>query len=98
MDITISKMMKSADRAPVLPSSKVVAIAAGSSATIPAIIIKEIPFPTPRAVICSPNHMRKMVPPTRVITVIKRKVRPGSITAEPWLPVIPSKPTAIPSP
>ena len=43
------------DRAPVLPNSKVEASALGISATIPAKIINEIPFPIPREVICSPT-------------------------------------------
>ena len=36
-----------AESAPVLPNSKVEAIALGISATIPEKIIKEIPLPTP---------------------------------------------------
>ena len=42
-----------ADNAPVLPNSKVEAKALGISATIPEKIISDIPFPTPRKVICS---------------------------------------------
>ena len=48
-----------AERAPVRPNSKVEAIALGISATIPENIIREIPFPTPLKVICSPNHIKK---------------------------------------
>ena len=62
-----------ADKAPVLPNSKVVAKALGISATIPEKIIREIPFPIPRCVICSPNHIKKIVPATRVITVLNLK-------------------------
>ena len=54
----------------------------GIPAAIPAKIIKEIPFPTPLEVICSPNHIRNIVPPTRVITVVILKKRPGSKTGE----------------
>ena len=57
----ISKMAI-ADRAPVLPNSKVLNIAKGKLATIPANIIIEIPLPNPCSVICSPNHIKKIVP------------------------------------
>ena len=40
-------MIIKVDIAPVLPSSKVVTKALGISATIPAKIIREIPFPIP---------------------------------------------------
>ena len=59
-----------ADKAPVLPSSNVVAKALGISATIPENIINDIPFPIPLCVICSPNHIKKIVPATKVITVV----------------------------
>ena len=55
--------------APVRPSSNVVTRALGISATMPAKIIKEIPFPMPLCVICSPNHIKKIVPATIVVTV-----------------------------
>ena len=86
---TIRAMMNSADSAPVRPSSRVWIIASGSAATIPAKMISETPLPTPRAVICSPSHIRKSVPPTRVTVVTNRKNRPGSTTTGPdeatWL-------------
>ena len=72
-----------AERAPVLPSSKVEAKALGISATIPENIIKEIPFPTPLSVICSPNHIKKVVPATKEIVVITLNLIPGSITRFP---------------
>ena len=68
------------DTAPVLPSSKVVTKALGISATIPAKIIKEIPLPIPRWVICSPNHIKNIVPATIVVTVVILKKAPGFIT------------------
>ena len=40
-------------------------------------MISEVPLPTPRAVICSPIHIRNMVPPTSVMTQEKRKNQPG---------------------
>ena len=44
-------------------------IAPGIPTTIPANINKEIPFPIPRSLICSPTHIRKAVPAVNVITV-----------------------------
>ena len=83
-----------ADNAPVLPSSKVEARALGISATIPEKIIKEIPLPTPLNVICSPSHIKKVVPATKDIVVINLKLIPGSLTKLPAF----SKPTATPYP
>ena len=91
-----SPTMSTADIAPVRPSSRVPARAEGSAATMPEKMISEIPLPTPRAVICSPSHIRKMVPPTSVITVVMRMYKRGLVTATPWAPVMPSSPTAIP--
>ena len=68
------------ETAPVLPSSNVVTKALGISATIPAKIISEIPFPIPLWVICSPNHIKKIVPATIVVTVEILKKAPGLIT------------------
>ena len=81
-----------AERAPVLPSSKVDANALGISATIPENIIKDIPFPTPLNVICSPNHIKNVVPATKEIVVIILNDIPGSITKFPAF----SKPTETP--
>ena len=61
-------------------SLKLLAIAAGILATIPAKMISEIPLPTPRSVICSPSHIIKAVPAVRVMTVINRKSHPPSNT------------------
>ena len=61
-------MMNTGDSAPVRPSSSSRASACGSSATMPAKMISEMPLPMPRAVICSPSHIRNIVPPTRVTT------------------------------
>ena len=81
-----------ADKAPVLPSSNVEANALGISATIPEKIMSEIPFPTPLKVICSPNHIKKVVPATSEIVVIILNDIPGSITKFPAF----SKPTDTP--
>ena len=45
---------------------------------MPAKMISEMPLPTPRCVICSPSHIRNIVPPTSVITVVMRKNQPDS--------------------
>ena len=34
-------------------------------------MMSDIPFPTPFAVICSPIHMRNIVPPVKVIAMIR---------------------------
>ena len=67
-------------------------IADGNSATMPARMISEMPLPMPREVICSPSHIRNMVPPVSVITVEMRKNQPGSVTTLP----APSSPTEMP--
>ena len=81
-----------ADNAPVRPNSKVEAKALGISATIPEKIIRDIPFPTPLKVICSPNHIKKVVPAVNETIVISLKFKPGSVTIFPAF----SKPTATP--
>ena len=63
---------------------------------MPVKMISEMPLPTPRAVICSPSHIRNSVPPTMVTIVVSRKYQPGSITALPVPPLIASSPTARP--
>ncbi len=62
---------------PVVIKRKVLLMAFGMRATIPANIMRDIPLPIPRSVICSPNHMIKAVPAVKVRTVIKRKLHPG---------------------
>jgi hypothetical protein len=73
-------MIRPVPSAPVRPSSSVPATALGRAATMPAKMISEMPLPMPRAVICSPSHIRNMVPPTSVMTVEIRKNQPGSVT------------------
>ena len=63
---------------------------------MPAKMISEMPLPTPRWVICSPSHIRNMVPPTIVTTVVTSKNRPGLITTDPTELVLRSSPTAMP--
>ena len=64
--------------APVLTNSSVPPIALGSPAAMPAKIIRDIPLPIPRSVICSPSHIKNIVPVTNVITVVSRNMGPGS--------------------
>jgi hypothetical protein len=78
--ITKIDIMIIVDKAPVLPSSKVVASALGISATIPEKMISDIPLPIPLWVICSPNHIKNIVPATIVVTVEILKNIPGLIT------------------
>ena len=94
--ITRKARMNRGDKAPVRPSSSRLASAVGRLATMPAKMIRLMPLPTPRAVICSPIHIKNIVPPTSVITQEMRKNQPGSITAAPNEPRIPSRPTAMP--
>ena len=55
---------------------------------MPAKMINEIPLPMPRSVICSPSHIRKIVPVVSVIIVVSVKPIPGSRTAPvPKLPL-----------
>ena len=90
--ITSSPMMSGVESAPCRPSSSVPTRACGNCATMPAKMMSEMPLPTPRAVICSPSHIRKMVPPTSVMQVVMRKKKPGSSTTLP----APSRPMAMP--
>ena len=59
---------------------------------MPARMISEMPLPMPRAVICSPSHIRNIVPPVSVIVVEMRKNQPGSLTMLP----APSSPIEMP--
>ena len=66
--------------APVRTSSSVPAMAFGSPAAMPAKMMIEMPLPRPRSVICSPSHIRNMVPVTSVVTAVMRNMSPGSST------------------
>ncbi len=56
-------------------------MACGNPAAMPAKMMIEMPLPRPRSVICSPSHMRNMVPVTSVVTVVMRNISPGSSTS-----------------
>jgi hypothetical protein len=66
--------------------------AAGVQVTMPAKMIRLIPLPMPRSVICSPSHMMNAVPVVRVSTVMSLKAMPGSSTMRmPWVRVVRSR-------
>ena len=65
----------------------------GRPAAMPAKIRIEMPLPRPRSVICSPSHIRNIVPATRLTTAVRRKPKPGSITR----PAATSSATAMPN-
>ena len=66
---------------PVRPPSSICPIACGSRATMPAMMISDTPLPMPRLVICSPIHIRNMVPPTRLTVPAISNSTPGWTTA-----------------
>ena len=76
--ITITPRMTGVETAPERPWLKNCASARGISATMPTKMMSEMPLPMPRAVICSPSHIRNMVPPTSVMTTASLKNSPGS--------------------
>ena len=90
--MTMTTRIRPVDSAPWRPSSSMPAMAEGNSATMPDMMMSEMPLPMPRAVICSPSHIRNMVPPVSVIAVEMRKNMPGSATAPP----APSSPIEMP--
>ena len=73
-------MISSHEYAPVRPCSSVWPIARGRPAAMPAKMISEMPLPRPRSVICSPSHIRNIVPVTSVTAETTRNITPGSST------------------
>ncbi len=69
--------------------------ALGIPVTIPEKMIKEMPFPIPLSVICSPSHIKNAVPAASVIMVMMRNDAPGCWTKAPLF--IFSNPTAMPN-
>ncbi len=65
-------------RSPCLACSKAWPIAPGMPVKILVAMIIEIPFPMPRSVICSPSHIKKIVPATTLKTAETKKEVPGS--------------------
>ena len=64
---------------------------------MPAKMMREMPLPTPRSVICSPSHMTKAVPVVSVSTVRSRNPHPGWTTRDaPPGAVVPSRKKEIP--
>ena len=58
----------------------VLPMAAGRPATMPDRMIIEMPLPMPRSVICSPSHIRNMVPAASVMVAVRMKPGPGLST------------------
>ena len=77
--ITMMPMMTAGLIAPVRPWVKNCASACGICATMPVKMISEMPLPMPREVICSPSHIRNIVPPTSVTITPRRKYQPGIV-------------------
>ena len=77
---TISRMMISTNRliSPSRTNWNVVESALGRRATIPAMMISEMPLPIPRSVTCSPIHITNIEPAVTVSTVMMRKLQPGA--------------------
>ncbi len=50
-------------------------MAAGNPETMPEKMMREIPLPTPRSVICSPSHIMKSAPVTSVVVATKKKAK-----------------------
>ena len=51
---------------------------------MPAMMIIEMPLPMPRSVICSPSHIRNMVPVVMVTVAVNRNCGPGAIAMPPF--------------
>ena len=65
-----SRIVNSGFISPELTDSTVRPTAAGICATMPERISIEMPLPMPRSVICSPSHIRKMVPVVMVMVAM----------------------------
>ncbi len=65
---------------PVFTSLKISQNAPGNPTIMDAMIIKDIPLPIPRSVICSPIHITNSEPAVSVRTVIILNAHPGSCT------------------
>ena len=66
--------------APVRTNSSNPPMALGNPAAIPEKMMMDIPLPKPRSVICSPNHIKNMVPAVKDTMAVTRKTMPGSFT------------------
>ena len=66
--------------APVRTNSSNPPMELGKPAAMPAKMMMEMPLPKPRSVICSPNHIKNMVPAVRETMAVMRKPKPGVIT------------------
>ena len=69
---------------PLLTDSKVRLSAPGRPATMPDRMIIEMPLPTPRSVICSPSHIRNIVPVVIVTVATSSHCGPPLSTMPPF--------------
>ena len=69
---------------PLLTDSNVRLSAPGRPATMPERMIIEMPLPTPRSVICSPSHIRNIVPVVIVVVAISSHCGPPLSTYCPF--------------
>ena len=74
-------------KSPCLACSNAWPIAPGIPVRILVAIIIEIPFPIPLSEICSPNHIKNIVPATTLKTAETKKDVPGSY-ARPLAPKV----------
>ena len=82
--MTMTSMISRPEMEPSRPDLNRLLSVTGNWATIPAMMMSDTPLPMPREVICSPSHIRNMVPPISDTTAVRRNSRPGSTTA--WTP------------
>jgi hypothetical protein len=83
--IRISRMIANAGFiSPERTCSSVPPIAEGRPAMMPERMIIEIPLPMPRSVICSPSHIRNMVPAVSVSTAGSTKLNVPGLMTTPW--------------
>ena len=71
-----SRMANGPAISPVLTCSIVRPTAPGSPATMPTRMIIEMPLPMPRSVICSPSHIRNIVPVVMVTVAVNSHDEP----------------------
>ena len=74
--MTMKTRMRPVDSAPCAAQLERAGDRRRQLATMPEKMISEMPLPMPRAVICSPSHIRNIVPPVRVTTVETRRTDP----------------------
>ena len=84
------------DIAPLRESSNIPITALGKPETIPIKIIKDVPLPIPLDEICSPSHIKNIVPTTRVVIVDILKIIGAIMTTGPCGVIVDSNPSVTP--